>query len=370
MTSTPPTQIIHSSSPWLREAQDQFQKERARFSHHSGSHFLDHDLSMPFEIWPEKNSNNNNNKKAMILIHGFLGTPYFMRPLAEVFSKQDFYCYAPRLPGHGVCQEAMRCQDLGQILKNLISQIQEIQTQFEEIYLCGFSFGGLLSTLLAQEAQENPELNLKIKSLILFAPSYGITALSKLIPPLAALGFGNALYPSAASMNGFQNPAMYHWYPLCAVLPIIKGIAKLKNKNKNSLNHLPIFIVGSFEDAVVKLKPMLDFFSLNQNSNSRLYLYAEKRHQGLLKADSKITLIDPKNLGPSILNLSHVSLLIPPEDPIFGQDTSQYKNIKNKNNFYLGEKIPSLTLRKNLFRLFYNPDFKPLSQALLKFLDS
>jgi len=369
MTSTASIQNIHAPSPWLREAHDQFEKERARFSHHAGSYFLDHDMSMPFEIWPEKNPEKNNHKKAMILIHGFLGTPYFMRPLADVFSQQGFYCYAPRLPGHGVCQEAMRCQDLGQILKNLISQIQEIQKTFETIYLCGFSFGGLLSTLLAQEAQENPDLKLKIKSLILFAPSYGITPLSKLIPPIAALGFGNMLYPSAANMNGFQNPAMYHWYPLCAVLPIIKGIKKLRNLNPSGLKDLPIFIIGSFEDAVVKLEPMLDFFNLNQNPSSKFYLYAEKKHQGLLKSSSKITLVNPENLAPFVLNLSHASLLIPPEDPIFGQDSPQYKNIKNNNNFYLGEKIPGLTLRKNLYRLFYNPDFKSLTQALLKFLD-
>lgn len=357
-------------SPWLQEALVQFEKERTRFANNARFDFLDLTMSRPFEYYPKINSENKKNKKAMILIHGFLGTPYFMKYLAEAFRDQGFYCYAPRLPGHGICQEAMRCLDLSQILKNLMAQIQEIQTQFEEIYLCGFSFGGLLSTLLVQEFQDRPELKIRIKSLILFAPSFGITPLSKLIPFLTTLGFGNILHPSAANMNGIKNPAMYYWYPLCAVLPIIKGIQQLKShlqKPDHASKNIPTFIVSSAEDAVVQLAPTLDFFESNSHPDSRLYLYSQKKYK--FKLNSKITLINPEDLGPPILNLSHVSLLMPPEDPTFGQNSPQYQTLlKNKKKIFLGEKLSKFSFTKNLYRLFYNPDFKSLTQALLNFL--
>jgi len=377
---------FHPSSPWLTEAQALFEKEYEKFSKNLNSdlntNFLDHDLSQPFELFPSTQEPPKNTpiRKAMILIHGFLGVPYFMKSLATLFSKQGFYCYAPRLPGHGICPEALRCQNLEKILEILSAEIKSMEDQFDEIHLCGFSLGGLLSVLLANGL--NHFDHQKIKSLILFAPAFGISPLAKLIPTLNFLGLGNLRNTSAANMNGLRNPVMYANYPLCSVLPIIHGIKNLKQKSEQAHKNnqaipstqLPIFMIGSFDDAVVKFSPLINFINQNKNPQSCIYLYAGKAHWPAIQAEiqaqvlnQNLFFIDPSETNKNILNLSHVSLLIPPEDPLFGQNSPQYKNLPE--NFYLGEKIPGVNFRKNLYRLFYNPDFPALSAALLKFLN-
>ena len=314
---------------------------------------LDLEASTPFEIFPE----NFNGKKAVILIHGFLGTPYFMRSLAKFYAAEGYYCYVPTLLGHGACPEAMRCYSLEALLDSLNQAIDTIHSQIKtlkEIHLCGFSLGALLALLIAK--------NRPISSLTLLAPALGITPLAKLIPPLERLGFGNIHNPSAASLNGLHNPAMYAWHPLCGVLPIIDGIKEV-NTSLNTWDKTPIFMVASVSDAVVKLEPILNLFSRNQHPDSHLRLYGPANFSPL---PAKASLIQEDLLEPRVKSLSHVSLGISPLDNLLGAHSPQYKNLPT--NAVLGEKLPSYIFSKNIFRLFYNPDFDGLTQNLGEFL--
>ncbi len=357
--------IKNTKSSWLIQAQSDLNQTRQLFKNHN---LLDLQASLPFEIWPE-NSNQDLNqdqnkiiktKKAVVLIHGFLGTPYFMKSLASIYAAQGFYCYAPTLPGHGVCPQALKNIGLLDILKFLNNTLDQIQTQFEEVHLCGFSLGALLALLLTRTRKKT------IQSITLLAPPLGITKFSKLIPPLSKMGFSQMPYPSAASLNGLKNPAMYSWHPLSAALTILDGM-KIIHDNPSAWNNIPIFLIASYSDGVVKLQPLLDFFAQNNtHPKSKLRLYAPEKFP--LSNLNKITLIPENTLGPHIKNLSHIGLAISPEDPWLGVDSPQYQNLPK--HYFLAEKLPIHLFQKNIFRIFYNPDFKNLAQDLTAFLIS
>ncbi|MFX1537598.1 MAG: alpha/beta hydrolase [Promethearchaeota archaeon] len=45
--------------------------------------------------------------KYVVVIHGYTGTPYEMRGLAQHLASQDFHVIGVRLPGHGQTKEEL-----------------------------------------------------------------------------------------------------------------------------------------------------------------------------------------------------------------------------------------------------------------------
>lgn len=345
---------IDTPSPWLLDNLNFLQKTRSCLEKKKLA-LLDLSFSQPFEIKAPSQT------KAVVLLHGFLGTPYFMKDLAKIYAERGFYCYAPVLPGHGSHPSALKnitLENLIHFLKIILAQIQE---KYTEVHLCGFSFGALLALLISKISP--------ISSLTLLAPPLGITPLSKLIPPICQLGFPQLPYPSAASLNGLPNPAMYAWHPISAVLPILKGI-QIFQTHPNAWQHVPIFLLASYSDAVVKFQPLLNLFTLNHSHpNSQLRAYvpeAFKKPNDLPNSQTQIIL--ETQFGPHIKNFSHIGLPTAPSDALLGINSSQYQNLPT--DYLLGEKLPLGLNHKNLFRLFFNPDFEGLSNHLKNFLIS
>ena len=370
-----------SPSPWLRAEQEKLNILRAPFNQKNNSNknnkknkLLDLAMAAPFELWPENNQNNQDTQSIQniaFLIHGFLGTPYFMRATAEIYARAGFYAYAALSPGHGICPKALKCFPLKAILNALTQTLGKIHAAFPnaKIHLCGFSLGGLLALQLAQK--------FPIESFLLFAPALKITPLAQLIPLLDKLGLADFYYPSAAQLNGHGNPVMYEYYPLCAVRPILEAIHLFNTSQsmRKNLSEKPIYLVGSEADAVVKLAPMLNLFQENKNKYSRFYLYGDSdknlKNLNAYKsyinlANQSIDIIPPFALGPNIKNMSHVALGIRPEDPILGRDGLAYQNLPL--HYQLGETLTSPSVNTDFFRLFFNPDFDTLSTQISHFL--
>lgn len=100
---------------------------------------------------------------AVLLIHGFTGSPWEVRPLGEALAARNFYVRGIRLPGHGVDPEAMAWvtwkswEDAARAALAAISG-------FRHVYVAGLSMGALLGMLLAAAEPE------KVRGLALVAP--------------------------------------------------------------------------------------------------------------------------------------------------------------------------------------------------------
>ncbi|GGB55595.1 alpha/beta fold hydrolase [Virgibacillus dakarensis] len=98
-----------------------------------------------------------------LIIHGYTGGPYEVDPLASFLTENtNWHITVPTLPGHG---KKLTLKDIShkrwiQAAENTLEQMLE---KYDEIYLIGFSMGGMIASYLA--AKYN------VTKLVLLAPA-------------------------------------------------------------------------------------------------------------------------------------------------------------------------------------------------------
>ena len=89
-------------------------------------------------------------KNAVLLIHGFGGTPYEMREFGEYLGHRGFRVHAPLLPGHGTTTEDMIRTGATDWIQGAESGLRILQEEnTENIFITGLSMGGTLTLHLA-----------------------------------------------------------------------------------------------------------------------------------------------------------------------------------------------------------------------------
>lgn len=100
---------------------------------------LDEGKTAPFELPGERG--------ACLLIHGFTGSPWDMRPLGEALSRAGIAVHGVRLPGHGTTPAAMleaRAPDWLLACDNALARLPG-----RRVAVAGLSMGALLALVLA-----------------------------------------------------------------------------------------------------------------------------------------------------------------------------------------------------------------------------
>lgn len=116
---------------------------------------------------------------AVLMIHGFTGSPLSVRPWAQALNREGFTVRVPRLPGHARTWEEMNRTRWHDWYEEVDRNFTELKEKHERVFVAGFSMGGALSLRLASiRGQE-------IEGLILCNPSVSDPRLSlKLVPIL------------------------------------------------------------------------------------------------------------------------------------------------------------------------------------------
>lgn len=90
-------------------------------------------------------------QKGILLLHGFLGSPYEMKYLASRFINAGFTVSVPRLPGHGTSLEDMASFSGRDWLEEARFSYARISRECYEVSIAGLSMGGILTLILAAE---------------------------------------------------------------------------------------------------------------------------------------------------------------------------------------------------------------------------
>ena len=90
----------------------------------------------------------NGSRESILLLHGYTGTPYDMRYLAERLSQQDYAVFVPRLPGHGTNRRDFLQSKDDDWLREAIDGYLTLQAMGKPVHVCGLSMGGVLALLL------------------------------------------------------------------------------------------------------------------------------------------------------------------------------------------------------------------------------
>jgi alpha-beta hydrolase superfamily lysophospholipase len=122
--------------------------------------------NLPFMLRPQEA------KTVVLLVHGFTGTPWEMRPLGDFLAAAGIASLAVRLPGHGTTPEDLAGRRWQEWLRSVEHGYQVLSEEFPSVFGMGMSTGCLL--LLAAAASK------RFNGLVLFSPYLRI--LHKLAP--------------------------------------------------------------------------------------------------------------------------------------------------------------------------------------------
>lgn len=100
-------------------------------------------------IQPESFFFKGSKKTAVLLIHGFTGTPSEMRPLGSYLHEKGYTVSAPLLAGHGKTPEALETTRKEDWIKSASDAYFELSRKYDRVFVGGLSMGGLIALHLA-----------------------------------------------------------------------------------------------------------------------------------------------------------------------------------------------------------------------------
>jgi esterase/lipase len=309
----------------------------------------------------------------ILLIHGLLVSPYVMNALANYFHDQCFVVDAMLLPGHGTAAgDLLTVSD--QDWRDAVDfAATHLSGSVDHFYMAGFSLGGLLAIDQALKGPAN------LKAVILFAPMMGFKSkLTFMLSPLQGLSH---IVPRLRWWERHADAASnkYESLPLNAVYQVKSLLKKVQSQLFAQELSVPVFIVQSEEDSTVSAADVLNFFGRYHQPASRL-LWFTAGHSIPMVQDTRIQLIDSSLPSQKILSLSHLSLLLPSSDPVYGdhgryrdclgypEGSANWVQCKAGNDTYQGETTQGNLKSHVIQRLTYNPFYGQMLEQLTLFL--
>jgi len=324
----------------------------------------------PFEFKTDTFSRINNRKRGILLVHGFMDTPFAMRDIGEYFSSKNFLVRSILLPGHGTTPGHLLNIKLEEWFAAIEYGIKNLEKDVDDVYILGLSAGGALAFYYGL----NPG-NLKISGIAAISPSIKISALAQFARVVG-------VFKKWKRIEKDQDYAKYESYPVNGVYQIYRLTEMLK-ETKNNLS-IPAIIVLSEDDTTVLPEATLDFFSEKLTGRKKLIVYKNNPSKN---SDPLIEEKESSYPELNILNFSHVSIHISPDNPHYGRngdyknclhysdDTKKFNECKSAENKIVKYGETNLIDEKlipgnEIFRrLTFNPDFKNMCEGIFTFLN-
>ena len=103
----------------------------------------------------------------VLFLHGFMGTPKSLRPLAQALAAQGLTVHAPLLPGHGHHPDKLKGVPMRDWLAEASEALATIRLHCEEVIVVGHSMGAIIGSYLAN-------FHGSIQGIVLVAPPYEV----------------------------------------------------------------------------------------------------------------------------------------------------------------------------------------------------
>jgi carboxylesterase len=91
--------------------------------------------------------------EAVLLIHGFSGTPLELKPLADDLNRRGYTVDAVLLKGHGTDMADMNACKYTDWEQSVKDEYLKLQQNYQKVYVCGHSMGAILAAYLGEEYQ-------------------------------------------------------------------------------------------------------------------------------------------------------------------------------------------------------------------------
>ena len=299
------------------------------------------DMNAPFELFPLKSRFHENKEKnyqhGVLLIHGFLDSPYTLHSVAKVYQKQGFLVRCILLPGHGSTPQALQRIKIKHWQKTIDHGIKTLQDDCQKIHLCGFSLGGALCYLALKK---HP-----IASLCLLAPAFEISNITAITLPFVTKVSQKKWFSKlqwVVIKGQPYNHVRYNAFPLQTAEYVNQIIKKTQKRLKRYPINCPLFTAITLEDKTVRFRSIYKAFKTATNLHKRAICFTRKK---FVFKRSDIKFITMKN--------SHIGLAVSPDDQYLGRTAAKNATVQDLH----------------YHRLTYNPRFDALNKSLSEFLN-
>ena len=103
---------------------------------------------------------------AVLLIHGFGGSPVDVKPLTDSLEKYGYAFHAIVLPGHGTTPKDLKHVTKSDWLEKAFSAYEKLKQEHGEVSIVGFSMGGAIGLSIAAEKE--------VSKLVLISPYFKV----------------------------------------------------------------------------------------------------------------------------------------------------------------------------------------------------
>lgn len=218
-------------------------------------------------------------RTGVLVLHGFTGVPYSMRPLAEAFAEAGYAVRLPLLPGHGTDWRDLARTPARSWQDAVRSAYEDLATRCDRVVVCGMSMGGCLALDLAAD---EPSL----AGLILINPAVAIS--DPLLPILPVLQWVKPSIPAIGDdiKKAGATEHAYDRTPLRAVRTMTKlyrrTIAKL------DLVKAPMLVFRSRVDHIVPARSTALILDRTSSTDAKEIVLQNSLHVATLDNDAPL----------------------------------------------------------------------------------
>ncbi|MEC7814631.1 MAG: alpha/beta fold hydrolase [Pseudomonadota bacterium] len=311
----------------------------------------------------------------LLMIHGLADSPFVFRDLARALSDQCVEVRAPLLQGHGTRPGDLTVASADVWRAQVAEHFQALANDVDHVLIGGFSLGGALATDYALSGQQPaPE------GLITFAPAWQLNRLDRYLW-LARLA---DLFADFVEEEPELNPVKYESFAINSGVQIGEVLKRVQTGLGNSDRQpLPLFLVATEADSVINLPYLTEQFQTRfRHPDSRMLVFRDTRDKWVPEqTDPRIQSLNSYRPDDFILEFSHQSLLIAPDNELYGIGAPLQRCLE-PNNIALdacqqlgdGELWFSAwhDTERPVFtsRLTWNPWFDTTVEALAEFIDA
>lgn len=299
-------------------------------------------FNAPYSLMPSPNPPDH----AVMLIHGFIASPYYLHAIAQVYAQLGLGVYNLTLPGHGTCPgDLLNCRaqhwiDYARLM------LDKINARHRHVHLCGHSMGAVIANLLATEQS--------VCSLVELVPAHGVNLTGALQIAVSYVMTHGLRWQLWRRRRAETNQAAYRSVPVRAYQQVVRLIHQLPPTPS-----CPLFGVASAEDATVAANKTYRRYQAIENAS----LYWYQCRPGKI-TDPSVQVVDSSALADDIAELSHLAVTLPQSDSYFGRNGSYYQGEQTLWGEYGG----GFAKQAHFKRLTFNPDFANMTDALQDFI--
>jgi carboxylesterase len=228
---------------------------------------------------------------AVLLLHGFTGTPWEVRPVASALHGDGHACSAPLLPGHGASVSDLARMTWSDWSSAVSDHVTRLVSEHERLVLVGCSLGGLLAVEAAVRFQNRGVVAVCTLGMALSLGAVTDRALR------IALALGDRLPDKLVPKTGgsdIQDPAQraaspaYASYPLRAARHFATGQTRVRALLPSL--RVPLLALHGLRDATAPVSSSLELVGSAASADSRLVVLPHAGHLVGVDVDREETL--------------------------------------------------------------------------------